>query len=91
MFREDFSFANRFHLTDRIGKYYISTVDLGINHQWFPELPPLYYETMIFEQDDIHIDFGNDIYMKRYTTEEEAREGHKKAIEYVRKELMKNE
>jgi hypothetical protein len=46
----------------------VSTVFLGLNHQWFPEGPPLLFETMIFGG-------GND-YQERYATWEEAEKGH---------------
>lgn len=77
-FREDFDYDNKFHLTDNVNGYYISTVDLGIDHS-FGIGKPLYYETMIFKEGS-----WNDLYCKRYSTEKEAIKGHKKAIEYVK-------
>ena len=60
------------------GDVSISTVWLGINHQ-FGHGPPLIFETMIF---------GGDLNEScwRYSTEEEAREGHEKAVELVKGE-----
>lgn len=81
-FRKDFDWKNRFDLKTEIDNYLISTVDLGIDHS-FGVGKPLYYETMIFEKNGDKVDFSG-IYQKRYSTEEEAREGHKKAIEYVK-------
>ena len=88
-FREGFDFNNRFHLKTKVGKYTISTVDLGLNHQLFDDLPPLYYETMIFNWEDTEENpFEN--YLLRYTTEEEAKAGHEIAIEYVKSELKED-
>ena len=61
---------------DRIGDVYVSTVWIGINHQW-GDGPPLIFETMIFGGE-------HDQYQERYSTEEEAVEGHAKALELVR-------
>lgn len=93
-YREGFSWENRFNLKTQVGKYEVSTVDLGLNHQFIEELPPLYYETMIFIKGDTFEerhpeDEENpfEYYQERYSTEEEARIGHEKAIEYVKSEL----
>lgn len=86
MFREDFDWETRFDLKTQLENYLVSTVDLGINHS-FNEIP-LYYETMIFKKVNGKIDYTN-LYCERYTTEEQARVGHEKAIEYVRNELTK--
>lgn len=85
-FRKGFDFENRFDLKTKIGKYTISTIDLGINHQFNKDLPPLYYETMIFNWED-ETDNPFEAYQERYTTERQARQGHEKAIKYVKKKL----
>ena len=87
-FRKDFDWETRFDLKTKVGKYEVSTVDLGIDHN-FGFGKPLYYETMIFQKNGDEIDFSG-IYQERYSTEEEAREGHKRAIKYV-KELLKEQ
>lgn len=89
-FRKDFDYNNRFDLKTKIGKYTISTVDLGINHQLNKNLPPLYYETMIFNWEDTE-DNPFEFYQERYRTEEEAKEGHKKAVKYVKEKLKVKE
>lgn len=60
---------------ESVGDYWVSTVWLGLNHQ-FGNGPPLIFETMVFR--------GNwsDLYCERYSTEEQAMKGH---IEIVRK------
>ena len=85
-FRKGFSYENRFGLKTKVEKYTVSTVDLGINHQFEENLPPLWYETMIFNWEDENDNFFED-YQERYTTEEQAIEGHKKAIKYVKEKL----
>lgn len=77
-YREDFDFDNKFHLTDYIDDYYISTVDLGLDHS-FGIGEPLYYETMVFKKGS-----WSDLYCERYSTEEEARKGHKWVIEQMK-------
>lgn len=54
----------------------ISTVFLGIDHNYSGDRPKL-FETMVFD------DKGNDIYMMRYTTWDEAEEGHEIAKQWV--------
>lgn len=86
-FRKGFSWDNRFDLKTKVDKYTISTVDLGINHQFNDDLPPLYYETMIFNLENKEEENPFDYYQERYTTEEEAIAGHERAIEYVKNKL----
>lgn len=83
-FRKDFSFENRFDLKTQVGRYVVSTVDLGINHQFLPDLPPLYYETMIFTENE---DNPFEYYQERYTTEKQARKGHKRAVKFVKEKI----
>ena len=89
-FRKDFDYNNRFDLKSKVGKYTISTVDLGMNHQFIEDFPPLYYETMIFNWKDTE-DNPFEFYQERYRTEKEAKEGHKKAIKYVKEKLKEKE
>lgn len=85
-----FKLKKRFDLKTRVGDYVISTVDLmGINHQFDDNLPPLFYETMIFAKGQDYDEETNPFvgYQVRYTTKEEARKGHKEAIKFVKKFL----
>jgi hypothetical protein len=63
---------------DQVGTAWVSTVWLGINHNW-SDGPPIIFETMIFG--DYFID-GElvDTDCARYSTEEEAIEGHKRTV-----------
>lgn len=87
-FRKDFDWETRFDLKTDVGKYQVSTVDLGLDHS-FGIGRPLYYETMIFEKNENGYHNSLD-YQVRYSTEKEARKGHKKAIKYV-KNMIKEE
>lgn len=55
----------------------ISTVFLGLDLQWQDDRPLHIFETMVFDED------RRDIYMDRYSTWQEAEEGHKKAMQWV--------
>ena len=88
-FRKGFSWENRMVLHSKVGKYIVSTVDLGLDHS-FGIGEPLYYETMIFNwEDETENPFSD--YQERYSTEEEAKKGHEEAIEYVKNKLEREE
>lgn len=55
----------------------VSTVFLGLNHQWWEDGPPILWETMILG--GIH-----NGYQARYTSREEALVGHQEACQLVR-------
>ena len=62
-----------------VGEYWVSTVWLGLNHQFSPHGPPLIFETMVFlksQRDDVEDRGLADIDVVRYATEEEAQKGH---------------
>ncbi len=58
-----------------VGKARVSTVWLGIDHQW-GDGPPLIFETLVFGG-------KHDQHMERYSTEDEAKEGHKRVVRMV--------
>lgn len=60
---------------DTVGDAVVSTVFLGLDHQ-FGDGPPLVFETMIFGGE-------HDQEQWRYSTIEEAREGHDRAVQIV--------
>jgi hypothetical protein len=57
------------------GKW-VSTVWLGLDHNFLHDGPPLIFETMVFPQGDMA-----EIDMDRYSTEAEALAGHKAMVE----------
>jgi hypothetical protein len=62
----------------------VSTVWLGLDHSFYGSLygaPILIFETMIFGHEEF------DGYQERYSTLEEAKEGHKRAVEFVKNKL----
>lgn len=68
---------------DTYGPFFVSTVWLGLDHSfsWLPAdqiVNPLIFETMIFCSDGSN-ELGD--YQERYSTEEEALEGHEKACQ----------
>ena len=52
----------------------VSTVFLGLNHNWELFGPPLLFETMIFGG-------SHDQFQERYSTWSEAEEGHQRAVD----------
>ena len=61
---------------------HISTVFLGLDHNFGAEGPPILFETLVFggEQDE---------YMLRYTTWKKAEAGHKKTVSMVKATMKK--
>lgn len=72
---EDHSLQRVAETTLPDGKW-ISTVWLGLDHQW-GDGPPLIFETMVFP-DKAHL---NELECERYSTEVEAVAGHARMVE----------
>lgn len=72
------SIENRRVASTYINDYHISTVFLGINHSYHDKGEPLVYETMVFSPS------GDDSYMERYHTWDEAVKGHEIACGWVK-------
>lgn len=66
-----------------IGQAEVSTVFLGIDHNWGADGPPILFETMIF----VGKDGGVEDYQERYATWAEAEEGHARAVAFVREAI----
>ena len=66
-----------------IGDYLVSTVFLGLDHQWHEHGPPLLFETMVFGKGPL------DERQERCTTWEEAEAMHKAMCEEVRQQKNK--
>jgi hypothetical protein len=60
---------------DTVGTKRISTVWLGLNHNYFDNGLPLIFETMVFEGES-----WEDEECVRYSTEAEAIEGHRQMV-----------
>jgi hypothetical protein len=52
----------------------VSTVFLGFDHNWYPEGPPILFETMVFLNNDDSQE------QRRYATWEQAEAGHAEAV-----------
>lgn len=61
-----------------VGRWRISTIWLGINA--IPWGPPQIFETMVFDADGAP---GEDFEMRRYATEDQARQGHADMVQLV--------
>ena len=74
-----------------IGNIRVSTVWLGMNHQWDDTKPPLIFETMIFvndlyldDDDPTHVDHPLDRAQWQYSTRRQAEIGHRQVVRLVR-------
>jgi hypothetical protein len=63
---------------EKVGDVEVSTVWLGLNHNFWPGRPPLIFETMFFPACEV---------CERYSTEDDARVGHAAAVMLLRAEL----
>ena len=80
---QQFEKMDRHVAEDMINGFRVSTVWLGLDHNYFGG-PPLVLETMVFDES------GQDVYMNRYTTWAEAEEGHKEAVQWVKDDIWRN-
>jgi len=65
---------------DYVGPMWVSTVFLGIDHNFSTKGPPLLFETMVFtDSEELE-----DITCRRYATWDEAERGHRVALRYAR-------
>lgn len=62
---------------DEIDDVRISTVFLGIDHNYSDDGPPILFETIIFGGE-------HDEFQKRYATRELALDGHQRTVEMVK-------
>lgn len=75
-----------------VGDYFVSTVWVGLNMAFWREMPIKIFETMIFVKDkEQKRKDPIDGYQDRYSTEEEAIEGHEKAVKIAKGELSLEE
>ena len=63
--------------------YRVSTVWLGLDHNWRPGGPPLIFETMIFEGEG----FTEAGAMWRYSTSKQAIRGHMHAVRWLKRNM----
>lgn len=70
-------FANRVLAQTEVPGGLVSTVFLGLDHNFSTRGAPLLWETMVFLD-------GNDVYMTRYSTFDEAKLGHAEIVHRYR-------
>lgn len=69
-------------------EFWISTVFLGLDHNFSDnDSNPIVFETMIFPRQNTLKDYEISGYQERYSTWEQAEQGHQKAIDYLNKLL----
>lgn len=73
-----FETADRHVGKTEVGDSVVSTVFLGVDHSFSAGGPPLWYETMIFGK-------GFEDEQWRYSTKEEAQEGHRKPLHWSKR------
>lgn len=75
-----FDNQNRVVKQEEVNDKYVSTMFLGLDHNYLEDNDnPHIFETMIFQNND-----WQDIYCERYSTYQEAEEGHEKAVQLVK-------
>ena len=74
----------------QIGPYFVSTVFLGIDMSFMPDGPLVLWETMVFAKEKQHDSFA-DLDCRRYSSKQEAMEGHAATCLLVSLEVEKQE
>lgn len=72
---------------DTLNGWRVSTVFLGLDHQW-GDGPPLLFETMIFRDGDVPDVAELNEWQDRYSTWAEAEAGHAAALAMIRKHTI---
>ena len=74
--------ADRKVCRDQVGEYDVSTVFLGLDHNYGGNGPPLIFETMVFGDDELDVE--------RYATWNEAERGHDAMVRKYTTETQDN-
>lgn len=74
-----------------VGPYFVSTVWLGVDHNWWGRGPKILFETAVFLAEAFYADRSDpdrapmlEFDMRRYATEEEAQQGHDETVTLIR-------
>jgi len=72
---------DRFVKQDKVNGFFVSTVFLGLDHNFTDSGAPILFETMVFDENRKN-DYGShpDIYSERFRTKEEAILNHDKLV-----------
>jgi len=84
--------SRRVDYTEIVAGCFVSTVFLGVDHNFSGDGPPILFETMVFggEPTEIHyrgVNSGFEDYTRRYATYGEAHKGHWEVVDEVKKLL----
>jgi hypothetical protein len=66
-----------------VNQYWISTVFLGLNHNYYLEGPPPWFETIVFEEKKGKRERSSR-FVRHYTTWAEVEAGHRSMVEIIR-------
>jgi len=72
---------------EEVGNLFVSTVFLGLDHDWSFEGPPMLFETMVFRNDTDPRESVDDAPFQRSSTWELALECHAEAVAWARERL----
>jgi hypothetical protein len=82
---------------DKFGEFMVSTIFLGLNHQFNPEAPPLWFETMVFGPAKETELFGKkalihpDLWQSRASTRAEALAMHREGIAWLKESYLQSQ
>lgn len=77
-----FETCDRIVKQEHVGELWLSTVFLGLDHNFDDNGPPILWETMVFAKDHEGIRYGEDLYMDRCSgTREQALAMHQAIVE----------
>lgn len=72
-------------------KFFISTIKMEVRHSWLTQhLNVFVYETMVFEKENGQIKYDSPIYNMRYTSYDNAIEGHNHIIKNIEKIILES-
>ena len=87
--RDTMEWARWFEVNDRtvaqeyVGHYMVSTIFLGLDHQWSPGGPPLLFETMIFNHAEWASHYYDEKYQDRCGTWDDAIDMHEEGVKHA--------
>jgi len=70
-----------------VGPYWVSTVFLGLDHNWLEVGPPRLFETLVFRTEGKNREVVEDAPFERSPTWEMALERHAEAVVWARNQL----
>ena len=97
---QEFEKSDRQLWRDGVDEMFVSTVFLGVNHNFSEDGPPILFETMVFDKAVSEGELGgrkfkyresHEDYTQRYSTYEEAEEGHFATVETLQKDVKKSQ